>query len=295
MDRPTAISLGLSALVLGAVASTHQSLSPTAPTPKGRPPVPSTARRAFAARPDVPILQAPVATAPRLGTLGQGSGILVSSEELSVGEFLPIVREWVNEDGSRTSRELGWVAKSDVTFSDPGTARSLVGARVGGSSPRTGGVDAGECDALFNFAGWPGQVDDFKRQLDRVFNDTDATVQNCAKLGQIQKNSFAAFLAEWKTFAGKPTDWFGSYGDWKRTCTYAKQLDAWRVDVIAKAACEFVGPSTIHGYEVPVSAQETLGSIASIVKWSAIGLGGTLLFITVWPEIRAVLGRGKRS
>lgn len=295
MDRPTAISLGLSALVLGAVASTHQSLTLAPTTPKGRPPSPSTARRAYAVRPDVPILQAPAANAPRLGTLGQGIGILVSSEELSVGDYLSIVREWVNEDGSRTSRELGWVLKSDIAFSDPGTARSLVGARVGGPSPRTGGVDAGECDAPLHFFGWPKQVDDFKRQLDRVFDDTDATVQNCAKLSQIQKNSFAAFLAEWKTFAGKPTDTFGSYDDWKRTCTYAKQLDARRVDVIAKAACEFVGPTTIHGYEVPVSAQETLGSIASIVKWSAIGLGGTLLFITIWPEIRAVMGRGRRS
>lgn len=296
MNRASGIAWGLTALTVAAVAS---SAAPTASgsgrAPKREPP-PSQAFRAYAARPDVPIRQGASLDTPVIGTLGQGSGVLVVDTP-GLPDWLEIVREWVDEYGARDTRGLGWLSRSDVVYADPSLSRRPLTNRevsepvTGATTSGAGRSDAGECDELFHFAGWPGQVDDFKTRLGSVFDDTAATVQNCAGLPQVQKDSWGRFLAEWKTFQARKTDWFGSYGEWKATCEYAKRLDAWRADVLAKAKCEFVGPSNIHGYEIDPSAVSALDSIATTVKWGAIALGGTILLVTLWPEIRGVLGR----
>ena len=276
MNRPNALALGLSALIVGAVAS-------QAGTPARRRTPPSTARRAYA-RADIPIRQGPAVTTPTIGTLGLGSPILVGDAALP--GWLPIVREWIDENGARFSRALGYVAETDVTFGPP-AAVVTTGQTAAATAP--GRSDAGECDATFHFGGWPSQVDDFKARLNTVFDDTDAAVRGCAAMSAETKARWAAFLQVWRTFEAKPTATFGSYEDWRTTCTYAKQLDAWRDDTLAKAACAPVGPSGIHGYDLPAGVQAGAESLATIVKWGALTVGGTLLVATFYPEIRSAL------
>jgi len=281
MYRSTGIALGLSALVIGVLASRSGASSAPPDVPR-RPPVPSTARRAFASRADVPIRSGPAETTPSIGTLGLGSGVLVGPEELP--GWLPIVREWVDEGGARFARVLGFLAQADVTFTDP--RAPAMGPGVGAESgPRS---DGGECDELFHFAGWPSQVDDFKARMNTLFDDTDATVRACGGLSGAERQRWAGFLATWKTFSAKKTDTFGSYGDWKSTCTYSKQLDGWRNEVLAKARCEAVGPTNIHGYDLPGGVQTGVESLATIVKWGALGVGGAVLLATFYPEIKAL-------
>lgn len=302
MNRPNSIALGLSALVLGAVASTASSSPNAAPSPapsgRGRTLPPSLARHAFAARDGVQVRSAPSNDASVDGTFGLGSGFLVGPE--TIPGWFPIVREWV--DGTmRVTRDLGYLDAADVTFTDPRTVTIAVASSppraIGASpSPALGRTDGGECDQLTHFFGWPKGVDDFKARLDTLFSSTDRSIRECPSLSRSQRDEWAIFLAQWKKFAATPTATFGSHEDWVTTCTYSKTLDGWR-DVLATTQCAVVGPTTIHGYEVPASAENTLASLATIVKWGALIIGGSVLIATFYPEIKGGLSalRASRS
>lgn len=157
--------------------------------------------------------------------------------------------------------------------------------------PSTGGVDAGECDAPVKFT-WPSEVDDFKARLQTIFDATDRTVIGCASLPAEQRKAWNNFYAAWRTFRVKETPTFGSYNDWVTTCTYAKTLDGWR-ETIKNAKCPIIGPADIKGYELPTGVEKSLESLATTVKWGMLGLGGLILLVTFWPEIRGALGAAR--
>ena len=125
-NRANVIALSLSSLVVAAVATAGPLTR--RPTPSAPP---SLARQAFASRDNVQVRSAPSATAPALGTLSLGSDVLIGPEELP--GWFPIVREWVNEDGSRTTRNLAFVSAADITFTDPRrvTAATVPSGRIG--------------------------------------------------------------------------------------------------------------------------------------------------------------------
>ena len=371
MNRNSAIALGLSSLVLGAVAATvpREGALPAPAPPNGpRPTPPPRGRHAFASRDGVQVRSAPSPTAPIEGTFGFGSGFVVGPEELP--GWFPIVREWVNEDGSRTTRNLAFVSAADITFTDPrrvtlaqlptpvsraaseylapgahfvaqipfgaiattlgtapdptmfGTPQSFITVRtqprngiatsgsviarhamtgqevaipdqyviptdstaIGQVVTKPGKSDGGECD-LFVSINWPSNVDDFKRRLDTVVSATDRSVRECAALSRAQQDEWAVFRATWREFATKPTPTFGSGREWDSVCSYARILDGWR-EAIANTNCALVGPTNIHGYEVSPGVENSLASVASIVKWGTLAIGGVVLFGTFYPEIR---------
>ena len=293
MNRANAIALGLSSLVVGAVAASVPPTMPASPTtpatPGRRPTPPSLARHAFASRDNVQLRTAPSAAAPVDGTFGLGSGFLVGPEALP--GWFPIVREWVNEDGSRTTRNLAFVSAADITFTDPRrvadmTATPFRSLTFGDNpnAPKLGRTDGGECDAFVKLT-WPHGVDDFKARLDTLFSATDRTIRDCAGLPRAQSDEWAVFHARWKEFLARPTGTFGSGTDWDTACAYARTLDGWR-DAIGSTQCTIVGPTNIHGFEVAPSVENSLASVATIVKWGTVALGGIVLFSTFYPEIR---------
>ena len=304
MNRSNAIALGLSSLVIGGVAATvPRTTTPATPaTPSGggrRPTPPSLGRHAFASRDNVQLRSAPSPTAPVDGTFGLGSGFLIGPEALP--GWFPIVREWVNEDGSRTTRNLAFVSAADITFTDPrvATATPFRSLTFGDNpnAPKLGRTDGGECDAFVKLT-WPHGVDDFKARLDTLFSATDRTIRDCTGLPRAQSDEWAVFHARWKEFLARPTGTFGSGSDWDTACSYARTLDGWR-DTIgnAQAQCVIVGPTNIHGFEVAPSVENSLSSVATIVKWGTVALGGIVLFSTFYPEIREGLAtlRARRS
>lgn len=303
-SRANAIALGLSSLVVGAVAASVPSTTPapgtTPATPNDgrRPTPPSLARHAFASRDNVQLRTDPSPAAPVDGTFGLGSGFLVGPEVLP--GWFPIVREWVNEDGSRTTRNLAFVSAADITFSDPrrvATAPFRTSLTFGDNpnAPKLGRTDGGECDAFVKLT-WPHGVDDFKARLDTLFSATDRTVRDCAGLPRAQSDEWAVFHARWKEFATRPTGTFGSGTDWDTACSYARTLDGWR-DAIGSTQCTIVGPTNIHGYEVSPGVENSLASVATIVKWGTLAIGGIVLFSTFYPEIREATAalRARRS
>ena len=295
MNRANAIALGLSSLVVGAVAATvprADATPATPPTPGGRPTPPKIGRHAFAVRDGVQVRTAPSSTSPVEGTFGRGSGFLVGPEELP--GWFPIVREWVNEDGSRTARNLAFVSAADITFTDPRAVAALM-PRTGQVVTKPGRSDGGECD-LFVSINWPSNVDDFKRRLDTVVSATDRSVRGCAGLSRAQQDEWAVFRSTWREFATKPTPTFGSGREWDSVCAYARTLDGWR-ETVANTNCALVGPTNIHGYEAPPGVENSLSSIATIVKWGTVAIGGTVLLATFYPEIREGLAalRARRS
>ena len=293
MNRSTALALALSSLVVGTVASTaHPSMSTAPGAPGGgRTPPPSLARRAFAARDNVQVRSAPSATAAVEGTFGLGSGFLVGPE--AVPGWFPIVREWVNENGSRTTRDLAFVSAADIAFTDPRRVaspetRALLSRSALGPYTATqvaGKSDGGECD-LFVSVNWPSNVDDFKKRLDTVASATDRSIRECPALARAQRDEWAVFFAQWREFANRPTPTFGSGREWDTVCAYARTLDGWR-ETLTSTNCALIGPTNIHGYEVSPGVENSLASVATIVKWGAVTLGGVLLFSTFYPEIRA--------
>ena len=283
MNRANAIALGLSSLVVGAVAaSVPPATTPASPLPPDgrRPTPPSLARRAFAARESVQVRTAPSPTASVEGTFGLGSGFLVGPEALP--GWFPIVREWVNEDGSRTTRDLAFVSATDITFADP--RRVALQSRTGQAVTKPGRSDGGECD-LFVSVNWPSNVDDFKRRLDTVASATDRSIRGCAGLSRDQQDEWALFFARWREFAERPTPTFGSGREWDTVCFYARTLDGWR-EALAATNCAIIGPTNIHGYEVSPGVENSLASVATIVKWGTLAIGGAVLFSTFYPEIR---------
>lgn len=284
MNRANAIALGLSSLVVGAVAATVPRASTTPSSGGGRQPVPSTVRHGYASRDNVQIRSSPTPTAPVQATFGLGSGFLLGPE--AVLGWFPIVREWVNEDGSRTARNLAFVSAADITFTDPKrvalqTTTSMTGT---GQVAKPGRSDGGECD-LFVTVNWPSNVDDFKKRLDTVVSATDLSVRECAGLSRAQRDAWAVFLAEWREFATRPTPTFGSGREWDTVCGYARTLDGWR-EALVGTNCGLIGPTNIHGYEISPGVENSLASIAGIVKWGTLALGGIVLFGTFYPEIR---------
>lgn len=285
--RGNLIALGLSSLVVAALLSQQSA---------GRATPPSAARVATALREITEIRIAPTAEASVIGTVGKGSRFLVGDE---VSGWFPIIREWVNEDGSRTDRDLGWVRRSDIAFV-PDLVRPAVATASApfapfaiGAPPKLGNTDGGECtDGLFKVT-WPSGVDDFKARLDTLFSATDRTIQDCASIAPAQKDQWAVFLARWREFAKEPAPLFGSASHWENACGYSRTLDGWR-DVIASTDCKIIGPSTIRGYEVPESSLKALESLSTIAKWGTIGVGGAALFAAFYPEIRSALGAVRR-
>ena len=291
MNRANALALGLSSLVIGTVAATVPLASPSTPAPGGgRTTPPSLARRAFAVRDNVQVRNGPSQAAAVEGTFGLGSGFLVGPEALP--GWFPIVREWVNEDGSRTTRDLAFVSAADISFTDPRaiasdqTRASLSRSALGPiTAPVVAGKsDGGECD-LFVSVNWPSNVDDFKKRLDTVASATDRSIRDCPGLARAQRDEWAVFFAQWREFANRPTPTFGAGREWDTVCAYARTLDGWR-EAIAGTNCAFVGPTNIHGYEVSPGVENSLASVATIVKWGSVALGGILLFSTFYPEIR---------
>ena len=297
---PGLVALGLSSLVVAAVAATAPLATPATPGAPpnggGRTPPPSLARRAFASRDNVQVRSSPSATAPVEGTFGRGSGFLIGPEALP--GWFPIVREWVNEDGSRTTRNLAFVSAADIVFTDPRRVALPGGASTtttGQTAVKPGRSDGGECD-LFVSVNWPSNVDDFKKRLDTVASATDRSVRDCAGLARAQKDEWAVFFAQWREFATKPTPTFGSGREWDTVCGYARTLDGWR-ETLTNTSCTIVGPTNIHGYEVSAGVENSLASVATIVKWGALTLGGIMLFSTFYPEIREGLAtlRARRA
>ena len=293
MNRANAIALGLSSLVVGAVAASVPPALATPntppPTPGRRPTPPSLARHAFAARENVQLRTAPSPNAPVDGTFGFGSGFLVGPEALP--GWFPIVREWVDEDGSRTTRDLAFVSAADITFTDPrrvAFANAPLSAALqpttGQQAVKPGRSDGGECD-LFVSVNWPSNVDDFKKRLDTVASATDRSIRDCATLARAQRDEWAIFFAQWREFAQRPTPTFGSGREWDTVCAYAKTLDGWR-ETLANTSCTIVGPTNIHGYEIAPGVENSLASVATIVKWGTLVIGGAVLFGTFYPEIR---------
>lgn len=289
VDRNTGIALGLSSLVLGGIAATHR--APPTTTPSGRPVPPSTARRAFAARDGVPVRAGPAANTPEVARLGRGSAVRVAGEEDLPGSgFLPIVREWVEENGSRFSRTLGYVAAVDVVFTDPSPFRTLGPARtpIAEEGQPTGDrSDGGECDVFFT-ATWPSAVTHFKERLDTVFQATNASIERCAGLDAAEREQWNVFFTTWRTFRNTPTPTIGSGAHWDQTCAFSRTLDGWRAK-LRQTRCALVGPVGIHGYELPSSTGKAIENVATIVKWGALTIGGAVLIGTFYPEIRAGL------
>ena len=295
-NRANAIALGLSSLVIGTVAATVQP-TPTSPvTPNGggrRPTPPSLARHAFAARDNVQVRSAPSPAAQVEGTFGLGSGFRIGPE--AIPGWFPIVREWVNEDGSRTTRDLAFVSAADITFTDPRRVAFQRATTTTGQAVKPGRSDGGECD-LFVSVNWPSNVDDFKRRLDTVASATDRSIRDCPALLRAQQDEWAVFFAQWREFAARPTPTFGSGREWDTVCAYARTLDGWR-ETLSSTSCVIVGPTNIHGYEVAPGVENSLASIAGIVKWGTLALGGIVLFGTFYPEIREATAalRARRS
>ena len=167
--------------------------------------------------------------------------------------------------------------------SAPTTPRST--ASTGQQAVKPGHSDGGECD-LFVSVNWPSNVDDFKKRLDTVASATDRSIRDCPGLARAQRDEWAVFFAQWREFANRPTPTFGAGREWDSVCAYAHTLDGWR-ETIAATNCALVGPTNIHGYEVSPGVENILASVATIVKWGAVTLGGALLFSTFYPEIRA--------
>lgn len=298
MNRNDALALGASAVIIGLAASTHRSPSGSKtlgeidifPTP------PSTTRRGFAARDATIVRSAPSPTAPEVARLGRGSAVRVAAEEDVPGSgFLPIVREWV-EAGARRRTIIGYIAALDVVYNDPGPRPTLgtpantraLGAVGIASEGRADRSDGGECD-VFGTLTWPSSVDHFKERLDTVFQATNRSIELCATFPDADRQQWALFYGRWQAFQRTPTPTFGSGGHWDQTCAYARTLDGWR-DRLRQTRCELVGPSNIHGYELPPGVGGGLESLATIVKWGALTIGGAVLLATFYPEIRAGLG-----
>lgn len=293
MNRNTAIALGLEALVIGGLAASA-SRAGAGPAPNTRPIPPSTARRAFAAHDGTIVRDRPGPGAGVVATLGMGSGIRVGGQETSPGSgFLSIVREWV-EDGVRFSRDLGFIRASDVVYSDP---RAPTGSPFTSpfytptgrdeEVPRGDRSDGGECD-LFATLTWPSSVDHFKERLDTVWSATNRSVQECPGFPAADRDEWNLTYGRWRAFAETKTPTFGSGAYWDQTCAWGRTLDGWRRR-LAQTQCPLVGPVNIQGYALPGGVEAGLGSIATIVKWGALTVGGAILVATLYPEIQAGL------
>lgn len=115
MSRSGNIALGLSALVVGAIARTAQT---SVSAPERQAPA-ANARPAFVVRQNAEVRQAPVAGAPVLGHLSRGDHVMVDPTDTGFPGFTSLVREWLDEGGVRFARNLGWIASNDVSFSPP--------------------------------------------------------------------------------------------------------------------------------------------------------------------------------
>lgn len=181
-----------------------------------------------------------------------------------------------------------------ITF-DPSRARPVqMSPPVGADPVHPPGdrSDGGECDLFFTMT-WPSSVDHFKERLDTVFQATDKSIEICAAFPAADREEWNIFHNTWRTFRSSPTPTFGSGGHWDQTCAYARTLDGWRRR-LAQTACQIVGPVDIRGYVLPGGVEASIGSAATIVKWSALTLGGAVLLATFYPEIRAALGVGRQ-
>lgn len=151
-----------------------------------------------------------------------------------------------------------------------------------------GGVDAGECEQ-FQFT-WPSDVDNFKAQLDTIFDDTDASVADCPALPALERAAWRRFFGEWKTFRAEKTPTFGSSNKREQACAFSRRLDAERAKI--QKFCTIIGPEQIAGGGT--------GAI-DLVKWGVIGVAvvGSVVVLAMYaPEIkigvRGLLGSGKR-
>jgi hypothetical protein len=152
------------------------------------------------------------------------------------------------------------------------------------AAARFGGVDGGECSADVVKLTWPSQVDDFKARLAPIVLGLDASIGTCAGMTADDRVTWAAQFATWKTFAAKPTPWFGSSNEWQTACSYAKTFDAWR-DRLTAARCAIAGPNQIQ-------VEKT--NPVDLAKWIAIGVvaaGAVGVLFVYAPEIKGVLGR----
>jgi hypothetical protein len=153
---------------------------------------------------------------------------------------------------------------------------------VRASGGTMGGIDAGECDKLFNFGVWPSDVDAFKARIDPAMRATDSGVQRCTGLAPEERAAWSTFFQAWSAFAAKETPFFGAYGEWTATCGYAKTLDGWRSKLVGECSAPLPGPNKPEGAEKSIEALSSL-------KWIALAVGGSVAAVALVVGVRSVI------
>lgn len=141
------------------------------------------------------------------------------------------------------------------------------------------GVDGGECDKPLNFGVWPSDVDAFKARILPVGRSLDLDVKACASLSPEERASWTMFYDAFDKFARRETPWFGAYGEWVETCSYAHQLDAWQLKIQASCKTSPPSPDTIKGANAePLKAVVWVaGAVIAVAAVVAFSRGASFL------------------